>query len=200
MAWTMLSSLTLQMPRNVAISATVTATRAPRREACSPDDESSDASVADSIGSISMSVSMQSSKRTSGKEKSRSRRGPRKTAALPVLDSCHRKEARMSRRTLIARLPALLAATIACMTSASAQSGAKNGEWRTWGGDLAMTRYAPLDQINADNFGKLEVAWTFKTERLGKNPDYNLQATPLMINGVLYFTAGAHRDAVAVDG
>src|SRR4030095_4537787 len=32
-----------------------------------------------------------------------------------------------------------------------------------------------------------------------KNPDFNLQATPLMINGVLYFTAGAHRDAVALD-
>ena len=43
------------------------------------------------------------------------------------------------------------------------------------------------------------MAWTFKTEHLGKNPDFNLQATPLMVNGVLYFTAGAHRDAVAVN-
>jgi hypothetical protein len=31
---------------------------------------------------------------------------------------------------------------------ASAQTGAKNGEWTTYGGDLASTRYAPLDQIN----------------------------------------------------
>ena len=29
------------------------------------------------------------------------------------------------------------------------QTGALNGEWRTYGGDLASTRYAPLDQINA---------------------------------------------------
>ena len=62
-----------------------------------------------------------------------------------------------------------------------------------------MTRYAPLDQINAGNFNKLEVAWRFRTENLGRNPDFNLQATPLMVNGVLYFTAGAHRNAVAVD-
>ena len=92
-----------------------------------------------------------------------------------------------------------LAIALAAVVSVAAQSGAKNGEWRAWAGDLASTRYAPLDQINANNFNTLEVAWRFKTESLGKNPDYNLQATPLMINGVLYFTAGAHRDAVAVD-
>jgi quinoprotein glucose dehydrogenase len=93
----------------------------------------------------------------------------------------------------------LLLIALAAIVTVSAQSGAKNSEWRAWAGDLASTRYAPLDQINADNFSSLEVAWRFRSESLGKNPDYNLQATPLMINGVLYFTAGAHRDAVAVD-
>jgi quinoprotein glucose dehydrogenase len=92
----------------------------------------------------------------------------------------------------------LLCSTITTITL-SAQYGATNGEWRTWGGDLAATRYAPLDQINAANFNTLEVAWRFRTENLGRNPDFNLQATPLMVNGVLYFTAGAHRNAVAVD-
>jgi hypothetical protein len=38
----------------------------------------------------------------------------------------------------------------------AAQSGAKNGEWPTYGGDLGNTRYSPLDQINADNFSKLQ--------------------------------------------
>ena len=102
-------------------------------------------------------------------------------------------------RTVMRRLPALVAVALVCMTSVSAQPAAKNSEWRAWAGDLASTRYAPLDQINADNFNSLEVAWRFRSESLGKNPDYNLQATPLLINGVLYFTAGAHRDAVAVD-
>ena len=80
-----------------------------------------------------------------------------------------------------------------------AQQGAKNGEWPTYGGDLGSTRYAPLDQINAGNFGKLQVAWRFKTDILGARPDFNLQTTPLMINGVLYATAGSRRDAVAID-
>jgi quinoprotein glucose dehydrogenase len=80
-----------------------------------------------------------------------------------------------------------------------AQSGAKNGEWRTYGGDLGSTRYAPLDQINAGNFSKLQVAWRFKTDILGARPDFNLQTTPLMINGVLYATAGSRRNAVAID-
>jgi len=80
-----------------------------------------------------------------------------------------------------------------------AQHGAANGEWHAWAGDVGSTRYAPLDQITADNFSKLEPAWTFRTETLGARPDFNLQSTPLMINGVLYFTAGTHRDAVAVD-
>src|SRR5688572_9985164 len=84
-------------------------------------------------------------------------------------------------------------------TSVSAQYGTKNGEWRTWAGDLAATRYAPLDQINAGNFSKLEVAWRFKTDNLGPRPDFNLQATPLMVNGRLYFTAGSRRAAVAVN-
>ena len=53
------------------------------------------------------------------------------------------------------------------------QSGAVNGEWRTYGGDLGHTRYAPLDQINAANFNKLEVAWRFKTDSLGPRPEFN---------------------------
>ena len=84
-------------------------------------------------------------------------------------------------------------------TTAAAQQGTANGEWRTWGGDLGVTRYAPLDQINASNFSSLEIAWRFRTVNLGPRPDFNLQATPLMVNGVLYFTAGSHRNAVAVD-
>jgi quinoprotein glucose dehydrogenase len=88
---------------------------------------------------------------------------------------------------------------LVCLSAtARAQYGATDGEWRAWGGDLGSTRYAPLDQINASNFSKLQVAWRFKTENLGPRPDYNLQATPLMIDGVLYFTAGSHRNAVAV--
>jgi len=77
--------------------------------------------------------------------------------------------------------------------------GTAGGEWPTYGGDLRSTRYAPLDQITADNFSELEVAWRFKTDAMGPRPEFNLQATPLMVDGVLYMTAGTRRAAVALD-
>ena len=81
----------------------------------------------------------------------------------------------------------------------SPTSGTANGEWRTYGGDLASTRYSPLDQVNGDNFSKLEVAWRFKTDALGPRPEFQFQATPLMVGGRLFFTAGTRRAAVSVD-
>ena len=63
----------------------------------------------------------------------------------------------------------------------------------------AATRYAPLDQINASNFNKLEVAWRFKTDSLGPRPEYQYEATPLMVHGVIYSLAGSRRAVVALD-
>ena len=82
---------------------------------------------------------------------------------------------------------------------AVAQTGAKNGEWHTYGGDLGNTRYAPLDQINASNFDKLQIAWRFNTASLGPTPEFNLEATPLMARGVVYSVVGSRRDIVALD-
>src|SRR6478609_7906040 len=80
-----------------------------------------------------------------------------------------------------------------------AQQGAKNGEWRTYGGDLGNTHYSALDQISATNFDKLEIAWRFSTRSLGPRPEFNLETTPLMANGVLYATAGTRRSVIALD-
>ena len=91
------------------------------------------------------------------------------------------------------------AAQGAAAQGAAAQDAAPVGEWRTYGGDLRSTRYAPLDQINTDNFSSLEVAWRFKTDALGPRPEFNFQSTPLMVGGVLYTTAGTRRAAVALD-
>jgi len=76
---------------------------------------------------------------------------------------------------------------------------AADGEWRTYGGDLGNMRYSPLDQINAANFSKLEVAWRFKTDALGPRPEFYFQSTPLMVRGRLYSTAGSRRAVVALD-
>src|SRR6266700_2610359 len=79
------------------------------------------------------------------------------------------------------------------------QPSTKNGEWPTNGADLRFTRYSPLDQINAANFDKLEVAWRFKTDNFGPYPEYKLEGTPIMIRGVLYATAGTRRSVIALD-
>jgi quinoprotein glucose dehydrogenase len=88
---------------------------------------------------------------------------------------------------------------LACTLPVSAQEGAKNGEWRSYGGDLGNTHYSPLDQINAGNFSQLQVAWRFKTDNLGPRPEFNFEGTPLMANGVIYSTAGTRRAVVALD-
>src|SRR5262245_21912786 len=85
------------------------------------------------------------------------------------------------------------------LASLSAQSGPGIGEWRSYGGDIGHMRYSPLDQINAGNFGKLEVAWRFKTDFLGPRPEYQFESTPLMVKGVVYSTAGSRRAVVALD-
>jgi quinoprotein glucose dehydrogenase len=100
-------------------------------------------------------------------------------------------------RWIVLSAPALFL-LCACLP-ARAQSGTKNGEWRTYGGDLASTRYAPLDQINADNFNKLAVAWRFKTDSLGPRPEFKFEATPLMVHGVVYSTGGSRRAVFALD-
>jgi len=114
----------------------------------------------------------------------------------------------MSKR-LNSLLWAVLAGTtgIACIAlDAPAQSrGAssdwrqKDSEWASYTADIRGTRYRPLDQINASNFNKLEVAWRFKTDNLGPFPEYKLEGTPLMVNGVLYTTGGTRRSVIALD-
>ena len=81
----------------------------------------------------------------------------------------------------------------------SAQTGATDGEWRTYGGDLGSTRYAPLDQITADNFNDLEMVWRFKTVSLGPRPDFNYQATPLMVDGVLHHRRQSSNSSMCIN-
>src|SRR5204862_2924538 len=76
----------------------------------------------------------------------------------------------------------------------------KNGDWVAYTADIRGTKYSPLDQINASNFNKLEVAWRFKTDNLGTRPEFKLEGTPLAIRGVLYTTAGTRRSVIALDG
>src|SRR5262245_38659656 len=83
--------------------------------------------------------------------------------------------------------------------AAHAQPSTKNGQWPHYNGDLRGTRYSPLAQIDASNFNKLRVAWRFKTDAFGPFPEYKLEGTPLMVNGVIYATAGTRRSVIALD-
>src|SRR6266481_5277920 len=94
---------------------------------------------------------------------------------------------------------AVIGVRMCAATAASGQSRFKDTEWPTHGADLAASRYRPLDQINASNFNNLEIAWRLKTDIFGNRPEYKLEGTPLMVNGVLYATAGSRRAAIAVD-
>src|SRR5213595_917728 len=91
---------------------------------------------------------------------------------------------------------------LACGAMGAALAGpaiAADVEWPTYTADLAGSRYRPLDQINAANFSRLEVAWRIKTDNFGDRPEYKLEGTPLMVNGVLYATAGSRRAVIALD-
>jgi glucose dehydrogenase len=90
--------------------------------------------------------------------------------------------------------------SIAVLTGQSTgMPSTKNGEWPMYTADLRGSKYSPLDQINASNFNKLEVAWRFKTDNFGPRPENKLEGTPIMVNGMVYTTAGTRRSVVALD-
>ncbi len=102
----------------------------------------------------------------------------------------------------VSRVAGLAAAGFAVLTAVlPAQNGraAREGEWTSYHGNTRGHHYSPLAQINAANFSSLEVAWRFKTDSLGPLPEYKLEGTPLMVNGMVYTTAGTRRAVVALD-
>jgi quinoprotein glucose dehydrogenase len=104
---------------------------------------------------------------------------------------------------LASSIGVVLAAAVANLDGQGkpAWPSAANGEWVSYAADIKGTRYMPLDQINASNFSKLELAWRFTTNNLGPRPEFNLQGTPLMVGGTLYATGGGgnRRAIVAID-
>ena len=71
------------------------------------------------------------------------------------------------------------------------------GEWRYWGADAFSSRYSPLDQINAQNFDKLQVAWQWDAGTFGADEYY--RTTPIYANGRLFTVATTRRSAMAID-
>lgn len=72
-------------------------------------------------------------------------------------------------------------------------------EWPYYGGNSYAQHYSPLDQIDAGNVADLRVVWRWSAADYGPEPEARGQATPLMLDGVLYTTAGTTRNIVAID-
>ena len=102
-------------------------------------------------------------------------------------------------RPLVSGLACVLLMWTSGTAFAQRLTGTENGEWRYLGGDAGHTRSSPLDQINGDNFGDLEVDWVWRSDNYGPNVDYFSRSTPIYVNGILYTVAGVRRQVVAID-
>ena len=73
--------------------------------------------------------------------------------------------------------------------------------WPTYNGDYSGRRFSTLTQINSSNVHTLSLAWAsrYSSARPGgaSGPEVPIKATPLMVNGILYFTTP--NNAWAVD-
>jgi alcohol dehydrogenase (cytochrome c) len=69
--------------------------------------------------------------------------------------------------------------------------------WPTFNGDYSGRRYSPLKQVNATNVKSLGLAWAYHARTDGGNAfGAQIKATPLEVNGVLYFTVPDHAWAI----
>jgi quinoprotein glucose dehydrogenase len=87
----------------------------------------------------------------------------------------------------------LLGVALAAIALASGAAQRFDGDWPTFGRDPGAKRFSPLSQIDRTNVTRLTRAWTFDALELGSNVPASrlkLQATPIVVNGVMYATAG----------
>jgi PQQ-dependent dehydrogenase (methanol/ethanol family) len=69
------------------------------------------------------------------------------------------------------------------------------GNWMSYHGGYKSWHYSALDQINADNVGKLQEAWSHVASRANRG----LQGFPLAIDGVVYYSS-PYNQIYALDG
>lgn len=74
-------------------------------------------------------------------------------------------------------------------------AGLAPGEWRHYGGDSGGSRFSRLAQIDRGNVARLGRAWTYHT---GEQTRTAFEATPLFVDGTLYFSTAASR-VIALD-
>jgi glucose dehydrogenase len=84
-------------------------------------------------------------------------------------------------------LAAVLASPILPLLGWAAATG--DLDWPVYGGDPGASRYTPLDQINRGNVHRLRVAWVYHTGDARLPDRSQIQANPIVVDGVLYATS-----------
>jgi quinoprotein glucose dehydrogenase len=94
---------------------------------------------------------------------------------------------------------AMLVVALLSAAPVGAQDGSRNGEWPAYAADGGSTKYSALAQVDRANVADLQIAWRWQAQNFGRNPEFNYRVTPIMVDGVLYTTAGYRRAVVAID-
>lgn len=103
---------------------------------------------------------------------------------------------KLGQRSPVPRHAARTAAAfaLAAFAGLSAAADLAGADWPGYHGDWRGWRYSPLAQIDKKNVGKLKVAWIHQPGEITQG----LQATPIVVDGVLYYAASANK-TFAVD-
>ena len=103
-------------------------------------------------------------------------------------------------RTRVLAVVALLTAGLSFSGGAQEPRTARgDADWPMYRRDPAGTGYSPLSQINLTNVANLAPAWTFRIQSNPGGGNVNSQATPIVIDGVMYFPGRDRVEALDAD-
>lgn len=87
------------------------------------------------------------------------------------------------------RLPTFIAIATLAFTRVQPGSAAESTDWPSYLGNNERSHYSPLNQINAANVGKLQVAWTYHAGGARSDGRSQIQCSPIIVEGVMYGTS-----------
>jgi quinoprotein glucose dehydrogenase len=90
----------------------------------------------------------------------------------------------MIRKSMRGWMVGVLIVAVSCQTTGNENDYSK---WGVFGGTKDAARYSSLTQINKENVGKLQVAWTYHTK--DSTATSQIQCQPIVVDGVLYATS-----------
>ena len=106
----------------------------------------------------------------------------------------------MSRVAVLALLAAFPAGlSIARLLNPQTIGEPPTTSWPTYNGDYSGRRFSTLRQINSSTIHSLALAWMYRITTAGPLrgvASVEIKSTPLMVNGILYFTIPDHVYAV----